>query len=229
MSSFLSFLITSFLYLSLIWGIWIYTPTLDIDKISEKFNSTTVTLVKTKNSGQNLIDQKEKILSPLSPPTQPPKKPQKKECCKKSPKSNKDLKTSKLGLLKPKEKPKPPEQKRPQPQAPTQKSDKKEQKRSIAKKGGKREVILFFKEIKKAIAKNRIYPRRARQKGITGEVKATFTIEQNGTISNIALRGKRIFFESAKRALKKIEPINTKDAPFNLPLRVSITLKYRLK
>jgi protein TonB len=228
-SSIISFLLTALIYFLIGWGIFFYTPKIDIDKISEKFDSTTVTLVRSKKNGDALINQKQKQFLIKSPQTQTKNVEKKQKCCKKKTKK-KEQKLSKLGLFKPKEK----LEKKPKPKKTTQQilalnRTQKEQKRLIAKKGGKKEVILFFKEIKKAIAKNRIYPRYARKRGVTGKVKATFTIEKNGTISQINLKGKEIFFESAKEAIKKIEPIKTKNAPINLPLRVSITLKYKLK
>jgi protein TonB len=214
-----------------------YSPSIDLDKISEQFDSTTVTLVKTKSQGDDIINAKEKkLLAPTPPKNTPPPepKPKKKECCKKEKqpesKTKEKLKLSKLGLFKPKETPKEPTPPKPTlPQVTPPPMDKKNVKKSVAKRGGRREVALFFKEIKKSIAKNRIYPKKARRRGVSGRVKATFTIEQNGTISNITLKGRKIFFYSAKRAIKKIEPIDTKNAPINLPLRVSITLKYRLR
>ncbi len=229
-SSLISLFITSLIYSFIIIGIFVQMPTVDLDKISQKSNTTTVTLVKTETNGKNLVNSKTQIPTP-SPPKN--SKPKKKSCCtsklqtKRDTKKQKSPPIDKLGLLQAKQQPK--KTHKSSAVASVNLQDKKASLKSQAKKGGRREVNLFFKEIKKSIAKNRVYPRRARRRGVTGRVKATFTIEQNGSISNIALKGKRIFFASAKEAIKKIEPINTKDAPVNLPLRVSITIKYRLK
>jgi TonB family protein len=105
----------------------------------------------------------------------------------------------------------------------------KESMRSVAKRGGRKKINLFFKELKRGIAQNKLYPARARRRGVEGRVKISFTIEQNGSISNIRLKGKRVFFRSAKMAILKSQPIDTKDVPLNLPINVSLTLSYRLK
>ncbi len=224
-SSFISLIITSVIYLVVGWLAFFYTPTINLDKISTKSDTTVVTLVKAKKDGKSLVNSKEKIKSSNSKPS--PKKS--KNCCKKDSKQKEKIKQKKLinlGEFKASAPQKKPHSKASATLSITQA---KNSLKSTAKRGGKKEVNLFFKEIKKAIAKNKIYPKRARRKGIRGRVKATFTIEQNGSISNIALKGKRMFFDSAKRAIKKIEPINTKDAPISLPIRVSITIKFRLK
>jgi len=62
-----------------------------------------------------------------------------------------------------------------------------------------------------------------------GSVKVHFTILRSGAVGNISLSGKRVFFASAKEAVKSAFPISTKNATISLPINISIILHYRIR
>jgi len=103
-----------------------------------------------------------------------------------------------------------------------QKSSRKQRKSSKAKKNA------FLAKIRATINANKSYPRIAKKRRMQGWVKAKFTILSSGRIGKISLTGKKVFFSSAKRAVKSAFPVNTGKSPLSLPMSISLTLHYRL-
>jgi protein TonB len=87
----------------------------------------------------------------------------------------------------------------------------------------------FLSRIRAKINRAKSYPRIAQRRGMQGVVKVRFTILANGKVGHISLNGPKVFHNSAKRAVKKAFPINTKNAPLSLPTSVNLTLRYQLK
>jgi len=109
-------------------------------------------------------------------------------------------------------------------------------KKSLAKKAlrkqhksSKAQKNRFLSKIRYKINANKSYPRIAQKRQMQGSVKVSFTILRSGAVGNITLSGKRVFFASAKEAVKSAFPISTKNAPISLPLHISITLHYRIR
>jgi len=87
----------------------------------------------------------------------------------------------------------------------------------------------FLNQIRGKINRNKTYPRIAQRRRMQGTVNVRFTILSNGQVSNIFLRGKKVFYSSARNAVKKAFPINVKHVPFSLPTTVNLTLHYQLR
>ncbi|RUM71254.1 MAG: hypothetical protein DSZ09_03240 [Sulfurovum sp.] len=87
----------------------------------------------------------------------------------------------------------------------------------------------FLNQIRGKINRNKTYPRIAQRRRMQGTVNVRFTILPNGQVSNISLRGKKVFYTSARNAVKKAFPINVKHVPFSLPTTVNLTLHYQLR
>ncbi len=62
-----------------------------------------------------------------------------------------------------------------------------------------------------------------------GVVKVRFTILANGNVGHISVNGPKVFQNSARNAVKRAFPVNTKNVPISLPQSVNITLRYKLK
>jgi protein TonB len=78
------------------------------------------------------------------------------------------------------------------------------------------------------INSHKIYPRSAKKRGIVGSVYIKFTINRDGTVSNIRLKGKSIFYRASKSAVLKSFPISKKEYGRLLPMSVTLTLKYNI-
>ena len=87
----------------------------------------------------------------------------------------------------------------------------------------------FLARIRAKINRAKSYPRIAQKRGMQGTVKIRFTILKNGRVGHISVSGPKVFHSSAKRAVKKAFPINTKNAPLSLPTSVNLSLRYQLK
>jgi len=115
---------------------------------------------------------------------------------------------------------------------------KKKKKRKVKKSSSRRATSSrvnpnkksqFLARVRAKINRAKSYPRIARKRGMQGTVKVRFTILKNGQVGHISLRGPKVFHNSAKRAVKKAFPINTKNAPLSLPTTVNLSLRYQLK
>ncbi len=87
----------------------------------------------------------------------------------------------------------------------------------------------FLAKIRAKINRAKSYPRIAQKRGMQGTVKVRFTILKNGRVGHISVNGPKVFHNSAKRAVKKAFPINTKNAPLSLPTSVNLSLRYQLR
>ncbi len=88
----------------------------------------------------------------------------------------------------------------------------------------------FLARIKSAINANKRYPTLAKRREIEGKIDATFTINSNGSVSNIViLEGNSILKDATRKAIEKSFPVEIpneikNDMPFNL----NITLNFKL-
>ena len=87
----------------------------------------------------------------------------------------------------------------------------------------------FLAEVRRKINRAKSYPRIAQRRGMQGTVKACFTILANGQVGNISLSGPRVFYASARKAIKSAFPVNVKKAPISLPVVVNLSLRYKLR
>ncbi len=120
----------------------------------------------------------------------------------------------------------------------TKKIIKKKKQRKVKKRSSRRATSSrvnpkkksqFLARIRAKINRAKSYPRIAQKRGMQGTVKVRFTILKNGRVGHISVSGPKVFHNSAKRAVKKAFPINTKNAPLSLPTSVNLTLRYQLK
>ena len=87
----------------------------------------------------------------------------------------------------------------------------------------------FLAKIRAKINKNKTYPRIAKKRRMQGSVKVRFTILRSGKVGNISLSGPKVFYSSAKKAVKKAFPVRTKNASITLPMQINITLRYQIR
>lgn len=87
----------------------------------------------------------------------------------------------------------------------------------------------FLAKLKYAINRAKHYPRMAQKRGMQGVVNVTFTILKSGRLGQVSLKGSKVFYRSARRAVAKAFPLNVSKIPFALPKRLSLSLHYRLQ
>ena len=87
----------------------------------------------------------------------------------------------------------------------------------------------FLAQLRGKIDRYKTYPRIAQKRGMQGTVKVKFTILANGQVGNITMSGKKVFYSSARNAVKKAFPIQAKNAPMSLPTIVNLTLRYQMR
>ena len=90
-------------------------------------------------------------------------------------------------------------------------------------------VNRFYKKIRVKINQNKSYPKIAKRRRMQGSVKVTFTVLRNGKVSNILLNGPKVFYNSARHAVKSAFPISVTNIPVTLPATVHITLRYQIR
>ena len=121
---------------------------------------------------------------------------------------------------------------------PKKKIIKKKKKRKVTKRASRKATSSrvnpkkksqFLAKIRAKINRAKSYPRIAKKRGMQGIVKVRFTILKNGRVGSISVSGPKVFHSSAKRAVKKAFPVNTKNAPLSLPETVNLTLRYQLR
>jgi len=101
--------------------------------------------------------------------------------------------------------------------------------RATSSRVNPRKKSQFLSKIRAKINRAKSYPRIARKRGMQGVVKVRFTILKNGKVGHISVRGPKVFHNSAKSAIKKAFPVNTKNAPLSLPTSVNLSLRYQLR
>ena len=107
-------------------------------------------------------------------------------------------------------------------------------KTSRKKRASKRQVSpakknAFLSRIRSKISKAKTYPRIAQRRGMQGSVKVRFTILKSGNVTDIRVSGKKVFYKSARAAIKKAFPISTKNMPMSLPQTINLTLRYQIR
>ena len=87
----------------------------------------------------------------------------------------------------------------------------------------------FLSQIRSRINHAKSYPRVAKKRRMQGVVKVRFTILANGHVGNISLSGPKIFYRSARKAVKSAFPVSVKNIPLSLPTVVNLSLRYQLR
>jgi len=240
---FTAYAITAILYLSVMASIY-YAQTQHFvsskktkEKVLEMSLSTFVPEV--------VIPPKEKVIEPVVEVQEPQDEPQKKpieepvvEPVVKKPVIEKPI--IKKPLLKPvkkkvTKKPKVKKKKvvkKIKKQAEVKKQKKKASQREASSKKSKSsqgERNAFFNALRVKIDRHKFYPRIAKKRRMEGSVKVRFTILSNGNIGKISVSGPKIFYKSAKNAVKSAFPIKTKNIPISLPKTVNLTLRYQIR
>ena len=91
------------------------------------------------------------------------------------------------------------------------------------------EVNRFYKRVRVKINENKSYPKLAKRRRMQGAVKVTFTVLPSGNVSNISIKGPKVFHNSARNAVKSAFPISVKNIPVSLPATVNVTLLYQIR
>ncbi|NOQ32125.1 MAG: TonB family protein [Helicobacteraceae bacterium] len=88
---------------------------------------------------------------------------------------------------------------------------------------------LFLTSLREKINKNKHYPRRARDRGIEGEVKVNFVVLADGKVSNVLLSSRyNILKKSVSKAIYKSFPLVVPKELNIFPLNVSLQLEFKL-
>ena len=99
-------------------------------------------------------------------------------------------------------------------------------KASTQKRVSNGEKSRFLTKVKRAINSHKIYPKMAKRRGLQGSVKVSFTITTSGGVTNIILKGSKLFTKATKRAIDSSFPIDTRGVA--LPITLNLTVNYRL-
>jgi len=109
------------------------------------------------------------------------------------------------------------------------KASRRSSKKATSSKINPKKKSQFLARVRAKINRAKSYPRIAKKRGMQGTVKVRFTILKSGRVGSISVSGPKVFHNSAKRAVKKAFPINTKNAPLSLPTSVNLKLRYQLR
>lgn len=102
-------------------------------------------------------------------------------------------------------------------------------KKTTTQHASKAKKSAFFQKLRANIDRHKMYPRIAQKRGMEGEVHVRFTILANGKVSHIVVEGRKVFLNSARRAVEAAFPISVKNIPITLPQDVKIKLSYLLR
>ena len=87
----------------------------------------------------------------------------------------------------------------------------------------------YFKLIRETVNNHKIYPNKARRRGIQGSVKVKFTISKDGFLKNInILSGKKVFYNSVKKAITESFPLIPPKDIFDQDFSLELIMIYRL-
>jgi protein TonB len=114
-----------------------------------------------------------------------------------------------------------------QPDAPAAASDGTGAETGAAAGAGARYVKENYNYVLRRIVQELVYPSQARRTGIQGVVEVIFTINANGTASDIGVRrssGKDILDEEARRAVQSASPFRRPPEPVRIVIPVSFKL-----
>lgn len=85
----------------------------------------------------------------------------------------------------------------------------------------------FLAQLKAKINRHKRYPRVARRKGLKGTVRVSFTLLKSGRVGAIRVRGTPAFYRATREAVRSAFPIDPAAAPFSLPRRITLSMRYR--
>jgi protein TonB len=97
---------------------------------------------------------------------------------------------------------------------------------STKKRLSKGEQSRFLTKVKRAINSHKVYPKMAKKRGMQGRVKVSFTVTSSGGVSNIKIRGSKLFIKTTKRAINSAFPMDTRGVA--LPITLNLTINYKL-
>jgi len=101
-------------------------------------------------------------------------------------------------------------------------------KKGTAQKDKVADKNAFLAAVRQKINRHKSYPVIAKRRGMQGKVAAEFTILANGHVSNIKLSGSKFFHASARQAIEKAFPVSTVGRALSFPMTVNLMLEYRL-
>ncbi|WP_373070100.1 TonB family protein [Sulfurimonas sp.] len=88
---------------------------------------------------------------------------------------------------------------------------------------------IFFTKVRNKIDQNKTYPRSARRRGIEGDVEVSFSLCNDGNVKDIEfLSGKKVFKESIIKAIENSFPMEVDQSLFTFPKQFKISVKYIL-
>jgi protein TonB len=94
------------------------------------------------------------------------------------------------------------------------------------------EIKKYLKTVRKNVAKNKIYPVFAQRHGITGKVKVSFYINNDGTFEQVTVKkssGSSILDEAAVETIVKLSgKIKRPELTGKKKVKTSVTIKYEL-
>ena len=89
--------------------------------------------------------------------------------------------------------------------------------------------MQYFKLIRETVNNHKIYPNKARRRGIQGSIKVKFTISKDGFLKNInILSGKKVFYNSVKKAITESFPLIPPKDIFDKDFSLELIIIYRL-
>jgi len=88
---------------------------------------------------------------------------------------------------------------------------------------------LYIENILLEIEKNKFYPSIARKRNMQENVKVTFTLLENGDVTDLKINGRfKILRHAAKKAMLNALPFNTPPAEMQLPFTVKYSMAFNL-
>lgn len=242
---FISFFITSLIYLALAGSYFFFRDTLLIAE--QKATDNTICMCLSEFVPEPVVPPKEEpveevVEEPVEEPIKEEEPLKEEPFIEEKPKEEPVIKKEPIIPIEPpKPKPKPEKKKEPVKKKPT--PPKPAPKKAAAPKGAAAMAAVkkgtaqkdnvarknaFLAAIRQKINKNKSYPLIAKRRGMQGKVTAQFTILSNGSVAEIKLSGSKIFHASARQAIQKAFPVNTAGKPFSFPIVVNLSLEYRL-
>ena len=89
---------------------------------------------------------------------------------------------------------------------------------------------LYIENILLEIEKNKFYPTIARKRNMQENVKVSFTLLENGDVTDLEINGRfKILRHAAKKAMLNALPFNTPPVEMQLPFTVKYSMAFNLK
>ncbi|MCW9012155.1 MAG: energy transducer TonB [Gammaproteobacteria bacterium] len=93
----------------------------------------------------------------------------------------------------------------------------------------KQQQQVYIQQLLSHIESHKFYPRSARQRGVEGKIKVSFTLQVNGKIKNMQLEGgARVLQEATRQAMQNAVPLPLPPASTPLPRQIQIGIIYSL-